>query len=470
MNDDRITSLKVPPHSIDAEQSLLGAVILQPELLLDIELSSDRFYQKEHRLIFDAIRGVFDRRDPVDALTVADELDRAGVFADAGGPDYLAEIIENTQSTVNAKHYAKIITDRATERRLISVANGIASNGYNGEEPASEKVLNAQRAMADLDTGITDEPSQVDSVLKAAIADLEFRHDNQGKLIGLPTGFKNIDSRTQGLRNGHLILIAGRPGMGKTTFAMNIAESAVLDGKFVIVFSLEMPAKDLMDKMICSLGHVDYGRYEKADLLNDEWDKVTATAVKLKGRSFYLDDKPRLTSGQLLSRARRISHRIGRKPDLVIVDYLQLLADKKEDKDGGVARITEISRNLKLAAKDLNCPLIALSQLNRNCESRPDKRPNPSDLRESGALEQDADLIYFMYRDEEYNENSQYAGVAEAICGKWRYGRKGKDYLSSARLDQCRFEMLPYGWEPPRDNVIPMRGSGKRSLDYAVGD
>lgn len=430
-----ISELKQPPNSHEAEQALIGAVMLRPEVLAEISLTPAEFYRREHRVLWEAILALTEARKPIDLLSISDWLSDANRMADAGGLDYLSDIFANIHSAANAVHYAELIANKATRRRLISIAYAIADKGYN--EPELQEAIDfAQREISDVRVADSREPLSIDHHMKHAIAALQQRLDSKGALLGLSTGFADLDFRTQGLRPGHLVVIAGRPGMGKTTLACNIAEHAVTQGKFVITFSLEMSAGELTDKMACSLGRIDYQRMQDGKLNEDEWDKFHSVACRIKGRPYYIDDDGSLTSQVLISRARRIAQRIGRKPDLIVVDYLQLLRDKGE----GVDRVTGISRNLKMAARELHCPLIALSQLSRKVEERADRRPVPSDLRDSGSIEQDADLIWMLYRDEEYNPNTQHPGLAEVICAKWRFGKKGTDILNSSTLGFCRFE------------------------------
>lgn len=452
--------LKLPPHSIEAEQSLIGAVLIRNDLMLDLDgLPAEAFYRKEHRTIFAAMQSLAEDNTPIDVVSLSAALEDAGTLEQAGGLDYLCEIQDSSPSAYNALHYADIIRTRYLERRLISAGNEIADMGFNAEGDIQGKIDRAGALLSGIEVATSDEPVMIDAILKEAVDSIDRRFNSTESMLGLPTGITDLDKRTNGLQKGDLVLVAGRPSQGKTTLAMNFAEHAAMAGKFVIVFSLEMPREQLMNRMLSSIGRIPYERVKTGKLLEEDWPKLSGAVAKLKGKPYYIDDSSRLTSGQLLTRARKIAQRQGRKPDLVVVDYLQLLTDRGE----GVERISVISRNLKLTARELDCPLVALSQLNRSCEARPDKRPLASDLRESGSLEQDADIILMLYRDEVYNEQSQDKGIAEILCRKFRNGETGTDRVSSAMLSQCRFESLAYGYQVPS----PAPKKSRRELDYA---
>ena len=441
MSDEKITSLKAPPFSLEAEQSVIGAVLLRPDVLLDMALASTEFYRKEHRIIWSAIQSLHESRRAVDVLTVSEELTECGKFGEAGGLEYLAEIASNIQSAANVKHYVDIVRGRAIERKMISVGHALADTGYH-QGSTLEKVSKAQAIISEFNLGLHDgddsEPVHFDQCMKETVAKLNAQWHRPEGMLGLSTGFTDVDQRTGGLRNGDMIIIAGRPSQGKTTFAMNIAENAMLAGKFVIVFSLEMPRDALAQRMLASIGKVDHTRLQAGKFADDgEFSRFNLAATKVKNRNLYIDDRTGLTSAQLLPKARRIAHKLNRKVDLVVVDYMQLLRDKG---DNQVHVVSEISRNMKNLAREMDCPALVLSQLNRGVEGRADKRPLMSDLRDSGSIEQDADIIFMTYRDEYYDEKSPHKGLMELICRKYRNGKVGTDILSSANLDQCRFE------------------------------
>ncbi len=447
--------LQTPPHSLPAEQALLGAILNKSTLLADVDLDPAEFYRAEHQAMFAAMRSLQEDRKAIDPVTLCD------VLADNGkiekiGLEYIVEVSSNS-SGHNVSHYAEIVRAKFLARQLIAKGQEVAALGWSDGD-IEERISKAQGLVTSLQVANVAEARDINQCIKDAVGALEKRFESGNALIGLSTGFADIDKRTQGLRDGHLIIIAGRPGMGKTTLAMNVAEHNAMAGKFVIVFSLEMSEGELTDKMLCSIGRIDYERMQDGKVHDSDWDKLSSAVAKMRGRDYFIDDYGQLTSGSLLSRARRIAQKVGRKPDLVVVDYMQLLRDKGE----GVDRVTGISRNLKNAARDLNCPLIALSQLSRKCEDQ-HRKPIASDLRDSGSIEQDADLIYMLYREEEYNKETQNPGLAEAICAKWRFGKKGTDILNSTNLGMCRFENSNVKFIS--EQLAQARG--KRELSYA---
>jgi replicative DNA helicase len=453
MEISTMIELKTPPHSVEAEQAVIGSVLTQALTLVDIDLSAGMFYRKEHQAIWAAMLSLFDARKPIDTLTVMETLVDSDKLAIAGGIEYLAEVA-GAGSSYNTAHYAEIVRSRYLERRLIGAGQSIAGIGYETGD-IEEKLAKARGLMADLQTTESDEATSISDCLRESICALEKRYDRKGEIDGMKTGYVDLDSQLMGIQNGDLVIVAGRPSMGKTTLAMNIAENIAMAGELVIVFSLEMPKRKLADRMVCSVGKVPYRNFKNGDLDNEQWDRCLSATVRLKTKTLYIDDKSTLTSRQMLSRARRIAHKLNLKPALVVVDYLQLLTDKGE----GVGRITEISRNLKLTAKELDCPLIAISQLSRKCEERSDKRPLMSDLRESGAIEQDADIIAMVYRDEQYNQNTEWKGIAEVIVCKARDGETGTVFMSAA-LDRCRFESLAHQNIPrPKEETQKQRRS-----------
>jgi replicative DNA helicase len=427
--------LKLPPHSIEAEQAVLSAIMEKNNLVDDLEslLTIERFYRHEHQTIYKRMQAMALIGQPIDAVTLAGVLDQAGELDQVGGHDFLIDLAMNGRGAANARHYAEMIRDRWLARVLINKAHDIVQAGYDCEN-VQDAINEAQATILDISKDNAGEPKHVDQAMREAVEYLTHVSKLSGELIGLSTGLADLDKLTSGLSKGDLVIIAGRPSMGKTTLAMNIAENAAMKDKFVIVFSLEMPSQQLMLRSMSSIGSVKFDLVKKAK--DDSiWSGVTSAIVKMKQKPYYIDDNAVLTSEQLLSRARKLARQVGRQPDLIVLDYIQLLSDKG---DNGNERITKISRNLKLTAKALDCPMIALSQLNRKCEERADKRPMMSDLRESGSIEQDADIIGFVYRDEVYDKNSQQKGVAELLIRKNRNGETGTIYLAS-QLDMCRF-------------------------------
>src|SRR3990167_1659044 len=458
-----ITALKTPPHSIDAEQAVIGAVLARGDAMVDLDLTPEDFYRREHRLIWAALREMQEQGRAADVVTLQDALILADELKDAGGTEYLVELASNSNGSANLRHYAEIVAERALERRLVSAGHQIADMGYNADgRTAAERVSEASGLLTDLDRGDNDEPINVNAAFKGAIAELERRMEAKGRLLGTPTGFTSIDERTQGLMPGNLVIVAARPAMGKSVFAANVAEHVAMQGKLAIIFNLEMSTEEMMFRLIASQGRVPMDKLRVADMSTEEWDRVAGLGGKGRGRPLFVSDNPILTSAQVLSRARRIARRMNMVPGIVVVDYLQLLADKGDNLN---ERTAKISRNLKLAAKALGCPVIALSQLSRKVEERSDKRPLMSDLRDSGAVEQDADLIAMLYRDEVYNENTNQKGVIEIIWRKFRNGQTGTDYLA-CNLQFCRFDNMQFGYAPPAHQQESGRKQRKGGFEY----
>lgn len=456
---ERITTLKVPPHSVEAEQAVLGALMLDNsrwDAVHEVLLASD-FYRREHRLIFGAMVQQAAASKPIDVITLSEALSDSNQLQEAGGLDYLGALVTNIHSASNVVAYAGIIKERAILRRLISVAHTIADSGYNPDgRPSAELLDAAEQAVYK----IADErprdggPVEINPILKSAVGRIEKLFDAKGSITGLSTGFKDLDEMTSGLQESDLVIVAGRPSMGKTTFAMNLVEHAILhQDKPVLVFSLEMPADSLIIRMLSSVGRIDQTRMRNGRLENDDWDKLSMAVAKLRNRPLFIDDTSGLSPSEMRSRTRRVAREHG-GIGLIMVDYLQLM-QVKGSSENRTGEISEISRSLKLMAREFSCPVIALSQLNRSLEQRPNKRPVMSDLRESGAIEQDADVIMFVYRHEVYEpENEQFKGMAEIIIGKQRNGPIGTKTLSFIGK-HTRFEnytpMMGGGGPPPWD-------------------
>lgn len=439
-------ALRVPPNSIEAETAVLSALVQTNSLIFDLDtlLRTEYFYRREHQVIYRAISKMAMQSKPVDSISLVEQLNDTGDLDNAGGVENVIEIVNNFSSADNARHYAEIIRSRYLDRRIIQAGMEIANAGFE-KLPTQEKIDLAQKLTMALSIEDTSEATHINQAIKNTVAELERRGEANGRLLGLATGLTDLDKMTGGLEAGDLIVIAGRPSMGKTALAGNIAENAVLDGKFVIFYSLEMPHTQIVMRTLASVGKIPFNQVKAGKFDNEASSKLMSVGAKLKDREYYIDDSPSLTSAQVLSKSRKIAQRAGRKPDLIVIDYLQLMTDKGPD--GETQRITDISRNIKLAARELGCPIILLSQLNRELEKRHDKRPLMSDLRSSGAIEQDADIVLMMYRDEVYNEDSQHKGVAEAIIRKQRNGETGTVYLA-ALLHQMRFEDLQHGYRP----------------------
>lgn len=430
----RTTSLKLPPHSIDAEQAVLGALMLDNGPWSDVVevLMPEDFYRKEHRLIFSAMLHQGEANNPIDVVTLSEVLDNRGELDLVGGLDYLGELVNHTPSTANILAYANIIRERAILRKLISVGNDIADRSFNPDGRDSTDLVDmAEREVFNIaDERPRDKgPQSVTPLLRGALDRIDELFNSQGSLTGLSTGFKDLDEMTSGLQRSDLVIVAARPSMGKTSFAMNLVEHAMMhQDKPVLVFSMEMPAESLITRMLSSIGRIDQSRIRDGKLAGEDWDKLTGAVSKLKDRPLYIDDTPGLSPMEMRARARRLAREHG-DLGMIMVDYLQLMQIKGSS-ENRTNEISEISRGLKTMAREFNCPLVALSQLNRSLEQRPNKRPVMSDLRESGAIEQDADLILFIYRDEVYNPDTEHQGMAEIIIGKHRNGPIGTRNLS----------------------------------------
>ena len=430
-NDKNVEKLKVPPHSIEAEQSVLGSMLIDPESWDKVaELVTDNdFYNRSHQIIFRAITRLLNSSQPIDLITVSEELEKHDELEDAGGFAYLGELAKNTPSSANVVSYAQIISERAITRELIGVAHEIAEVGYNPEGRDSADILDLAESkvfeIAERRTGENEGPRDVESILGKTIDRLEELVKTNKDVTGVTTGFTDLDKMTSGMQPSDLIIVAARPSMGKTTFAMNLIENAMMaEDKPVLVFSLEMPSEQIMMRMLASLSRVDQTKIRTAQLDDEDWSRISNTMAMLKDKDcLFVDDSSGLTPMDVRSRARKLARERG-GISLIMVDYLQLMRVPSLS-DNRTLEIAEISRSLKALAKELEVPVVALSQLNRTLEQRADKRPVNSDLRESGSIEQDADLIMFIYRDEVYHENSEYKGIAEIIIGKQRNGPIG---------------------------------------------
>lgn len=435
-SDANIEKLKIPPHSIEAEQSVLGSMLIAPESWDTVTeiIGSDDFYNRAHQTIFIAVLDLLKHNLPVDLITVSEQLEKHDKLEEAGGFAYLAELAKNTPSAANVAAYAQIIKERAITRELIGVAHNIAEVGFNPEGRNSAELLDLAESkvfeIAEKRTGENEGPKDIDKVLGKTVDRLEALVKSGKEVTGVTTGFQDLDKKTSGLQPSDLIIVAARPSMGKTTFAMNLCENAMMaEDKPVLVFSLEMPSEQIMMRMLASLSRVDQTKIRTAQLDDTDWSRISRTMAMLKEKNnLWVDDSSGLTPMDVRTRARKIARENG-GISLIMVDYLQLMRVPSLA-DNRTLEIAEISRSLKALAKELEVPVVALSQLNRSLEQRADKRPVNSDLRESGSIEQDADLIMFIYRDEVYHENSEYKGVAEIIIGKQRNGPIGTSRLT----------------------------------------
>ncbi|MCU8501097.1 replicative DNA helicase [Vibrio vulnificus] len=435
--DSQVDAIKVPPHSLEAEQSVLGGLLLDNErwdTVAERVVSKD-FYSRPHRLIFDAIKSILEENKPLDLITLSEHLERREQLEDVGGFAYLADLAKNTPSAANINAYADIVAERALVRNLISVANEIADAGYDPQGRSSEDLLDLAEskvfAIAEERTSENEGPQNVDSILEKTLERIELLYkSSQDGVTGVDTGFTDLNKKTAGLQGSDLIIVAARPSMGKTTFAMNLCENAAMDqDKPVLIFSLEMPAEQIMMRMLASLSRVDQTKIRTGQLDDEDWARISSTmGILMEKKNMYIDDSSGLTPTEVRSRARRVAREHGGL-SMIMVDYLQLMRVPALS-DNRTLEIAEISRSLKALAKELNVPVVALSQLNRSLEQRADKRPVNSDLRESGSIEQDADLIMFIYRDEVYNPDSALKGTAEIIIGKQRNGPIGSVRLT----------------------------------------
>ena len=430
-----LTALKVPPNSVEAEQAVLGGLMVDNtewDTVADILLPED-FYRPEHRLIFQVMMERSEANSPIDVVTLVEALNSLNELENAGGLDYLSELAGNARGTANIQAYSDIIRERAVLRKLISVANGIADSGYNTGGKKSNEILDEaeQKVFNISDERPQDEgPIQVNPLLRKAVDRIDELSETDGNLTGIASGYKDLDEITSGWQKSDLVIVAGRPSMGKTAFAMNLVEHAVLNyDKPVLVFSLEMPSESLIFRLLSSIGRIDQTKIRTGKLSEEDWPGFNAAIKKLKDRPLFIDDSVSVSPMEMRSRARRIARDHHGEIGMVVVDYLQLMQIKGTN-ENRVTEISAISRSLKQLAREFKCPVIALSQLNRGLEQRPNKRPVMADLRESGAIEQDADLITFIYRDEVYNEDSVDKGVAEVIIGKHRNGPIGTVRLS----------------------------------------
>jgi replicative DNA helicase len=427
--------LRIPPHSIQAEQALLGGLMLDNQTwdsVADMVTDGD-FYRREHRLIFGAVRRLAEGEQPFDVVTLAETLERDGGLDDAGGLPYLGAIVKDTPSAANVKAYARIVRENSVLRQLIAAGTDIADIAFNpaGRE-TSELLDEAERRVFQ----IAEQESRggggfqpVKKLLGRAVERIEVLFERKEPITGLPSGFTDFDMMTSGLQASDLIIVAGRPSMGKTSFAMNIAENAALEVRRpVAVFSMEMPGDALAMRMMSSLGRIDQHRVRTGKLEDDEWPRLTSSVNMLADAPLFIDDTPALSPTEVRARARRLKREQG-DLGLIVLDYLQLMQAPSAG-ENRATEISAISRSLKALAKELGVPVVALSQLNRSLEQRPNKRPVMSDLRESGAIEQDADLIVFIYRDEVYHEDSKDKGVAEIIIAKQRNGPIGTTRLT----------------------------------------
>ena len=450
--DPELAALKVPPHSAEAEQSVLGGLLIDNQAfdrVADV-IKEEDFYRYEHRVIFAQILRLIEKNQPADVVTVFEAVKSAGHEADvAGGIGYLNSLAIETPSGANIRRYAELVRDRSILRRLITTADEISGAAFSPQgrdtrdilDEAESKMLAISEARSRGQAGFLPLGDVIAKVVQR-VGEL-YEQGGAEDVTGVATGFADLDKMTAGLQPGDLVIVAGRPSMGKTAFALNIGEHVAVNLQMpVAVFSMEMGDTQLAMRLLCSVGMLDSQRLRTGRLNEDDWSKLMAATQKTQDAPLYIDETPALSALELRSRARRLA-RTCKGLGLIVVDYLQLMSSTRQG-ENRAAEVSEISRSLKALAKELNCPVIALSQLNRSLEQRADKRPMMSDLRESGAIEQDADVILFIYRDEVYNPDTPDKGIAEIIIGKQRNGPTGKVRLTFMG-QYTRFANSTYG-------------------------
>ncbi|CAN7297230.1 MULTISPECIES: replicative DNA helicase [unclassified Acidovorax] len=450
--DQEIAKLRTPPHSIEAESSVLGGLLLDNnawDRVGDLLKEGD-FYRYEHQAIYAAIGALINASKPADVITVFEQLKNQGKAQEMGGLTYLNNLAQYVPSATNIRRYAEIVRERAILRKLVTASDEISTNAFNPQGKTVERILDEAEAKI---FAIGEEGSRnkqgfqsLDNLVIDLLDKVQEMADNPADVTGVPTGFADLDRMTSGLQAGDMIVLAARPSMGKTSFAVNIAEHVALnEGLPVAIFSMEMGAAQLAVRIVGSIGRVNQGNLRTGKLTDDEWPRLTEAIERLRTVSLHIDETPGLSPGELRANARRLARQCG-KLGLIVVDYLQLMSGSGSaaSSDNRATELGEISRGLKMLAKELQCPVIALSQLNRSVEQRTDKRPMMSDLRESGAIEQDADIIMFIYRDDYYNKDSKEPNVAEVIIGKQRNGPTGTVKLFFQK-NQTRFENLAMG-------------------------
>jgi len=433
-SDPQLESLRVPPHSIESEQSVLGGLLLDNaawDRIADF-VHEDDFYRYDHRIIFQHIVKLINNSRPADVITVFEALTNSGKAEDVGGVSYLNALAQNTPSAANIRRYAEIVRDRGVLRKLITVADEISGAAFSPQGKEVKQMLDEAEskifAIAEEGSRGAQGFQEIQPLLTQVVERIDelYSRDSNSDITGVPTGFADLDRMTSGLQPGDLVIVAGRPSMGKTAFSINIGENVAIEsGLPVAVFSMEMGGTQLAMRMLGSVGRLDQHRLRTGRLVDEDWPRLTHAIQKMNDAQLYIDETPALSPIELRARSRRLARQCG-KLGLIIVDYLQLMSGNGgSSSENRATEISEISRSLKGLAKELHCPVIALSQLNRSLEQRPNKRPVMSDLRESGAIEQDADVILFIYRDEVYNPDSPDKGTAEIIIGKQRNGPIG---------------------------------------------
>lgn len=418
---------KIPPHDIEAEQAVLGSMLTDKDAVIEAMevLRAEDFYREDNKIIYEAIFNLYNKSEPIDIITVKDELIALGKFEAVGGLEYLASLPEKVPLVSNADKYTRIVEEKAILRNLIKAANDISASGYAEAEEIDDIINQAEKQIFE----ITQKKNQkgytpIKDVLVETFAEIERLYNQKQAITGIPTGFADLDYKTSGLHNSDLILIAARPAMGKSAFVLNIATHAAVNANVpVAIFNLEMSKEQLVNRMLCSEAMVDSNKVRTGKIEEDDWVKLATALGPLSEAPIYIDDTPGISITEIRAKCRKL--KMEKNIGLVIIDYLQLVQGSSKRNSSREQEISEISRSLKILAKEINVPVIALSQLSRAAEQRQDHRPMLSDLRESGAIEQDADIVMFLYRDDYYNENSEKKNIAEVIISKHRGGSTG---------------------------------------------
>lgn len=417
---------RIPPQSIEAEQSVLGAMLLDKEAIASATeiLTLEDFYKEVNGAIFDAIVKIYQRGEPVDLITLPEQLKNTNILEQVGGVSFISDLANSVPSSSSVRHYAKIVESKSLMRKLIKASSNILDKSYEGVEEVSELIEMAEKKIFDISQGRSTEGFvPISQVLLEAFDSIEKRFQNKEQITGTPTGFSDLDNKTSGFQKADLILVAARPSMGKTAFALNIAQNSAIKSKVpVAIFSLEMSREQLINRMLCSEAHIDSQKLRTGDLQESDWDKLAKAMAVLSEAPIFIDDTPGISVMEMRAKCRRLmlEHGLG----MIMIDYLQLMSGNGKN-ESRQQEISEISRSLKGLAREMNCPLIALSQLSRAPEARSDHRPILSDLRESGAIEQDADVVMFLYRDEYYNPETEEKNIGELSIAKQRNGPTG---------------------------------------------
>lgn len=418
--------LRIPPNNLEAEQSVIGAMLLEKDAISTVSeiISGGDFYKEAHKLIFESVMELYNRNEPVDLVTISDLLRGKGILETIGGITYLTSLVSSVPSTVNAKYYAKIVEDKSTLRKLIKSSSGTMEKCYEASEDVTSILDIAEKDIFDISQkAMVHDFESLNKILEKGFNEIEKMYKNKGAITGVPSGFYDLDSRTSGFQKGDLVLIASRPSMGKTAFALNVAQYASVRSSYsVAIFSLEMPKEQLAYRMLCAEANIDMLKLRTGDLDDDDWIRLARSAGPLASAKVFIDDTPGISVTEMRSKCRRL--KIEHGLDMIIIDYLQLIQGRGKT-ENRQQEVSEISRSLKTLAKEMEAPVIALSQLSRAPEARSDHRPMLSDLRESGSIEQDADVVFFLYRDEYYNRETEKKNIAEVIIAKQRNGPTG---------------------------------------------